>query len=280
MGYDVDYRENDVTAIDTATALTEQGADSPGAFIVPEHAGAITEIIITVGCDWTTDVIEGFTTAIRLTGPGLNAPESWIGGPVGLTTGATNIMTSSLIALPQRVLCNIPVVPGQKINCYAYMHGSADMGSLRVSVTLVYDGPEVGTARYFDYREGDTAAANTLVTLTNRGGAAEADFDVGSGEIVEVLVGTGGVVVAGPLAAIHAFHLSGNGLQTAGNYRFTGHSISVDADAGTIASQANIVPCVRYKVSIGTKTGKIRVQAQEIEDDVGTPSNIITFGYA
>ncbi len=276
--YDIDMREQDVTALDTATPLIDLGADAPGAFIVPSHAKAITEILIGAWPDYTADTLEGFTSAVRLSGPGLRAPESWIPGPTGMVGGVATTSAGLGIVKPMHYYCNIPVNGGQMISAAGFMHGSADMGSLRITCSLVYDGPNVGRWRYMDYREGDTAAANTGVALANRGGVAEGDFRPGSA-IVEVVVGVGGVPVAGPLAAPTIVQLTGSGLSVAGNYIFQGPGIYTQDDI-TASGDAKTCDMVKYECDIAVKTnGFIRATAQEINDDVGTPSHIIGLGY-
>ena len=277
MVNDVISREADITALDTATGLTELGADSPGAVVVPQ-SGAITEIRIGVGADLTADTLLGCSTALRITGSGLKGPESWIGGPVGQFAGAAATSATTLLTQPTTILCNIPVSPGGQLNLYGFMHGE-DVGSLRMMVTLVFDGPVRGQAKYFDYREADLAAANTPVTLNTRGGATENDFKVGNETIVEVHCGAGCKVVAGPLSATTLFELTGTGLNYPGPYQFQGHTITVSDDVA-ISGAANIEELVKYHTPITTRTGEIRVQAQEVEDDVGTPFAIIMFGFA
>lgn len=276
--YDLQYRENDVTALDTATGLTEKGADSPGAFVVPQHASLITEILIHASPDYTADGPYCYLAAVRLTGPGLNAPESWLVGPAGSTDGAAATTAGQGGPSPKRYVCAIPVTKGQRINAYGFMHSSADMGSLRVGVTLVFDGPVKGTARYYDYREGDTAAANTPVTLTGRGGVAEGDFETGNGTICDVSIVVGNCPVAGPLAATTMHKFSGNGLVVAGDYEFPGNSLFTQDDI-TISGTAWATLGLDFKASIATKSGTIRVQAQEIEDDVGTPTHGVCIGF-
>ena len=277
--YDIQFRENDVTALDTATGLTEKGADSPGAFVVPMHASAITEVMIGAVGDYTADAAHNFLAAVRLTGPGLNAPESWLIGPAGSTDGAA-ATTAGMGGTDniKRYVCNIPVVKGQRINAYGFMHGSADCGSIRVGVWLVFDGPVKGNAKYYDYREGDSAAANTPVTITGRGGIAEGDFDVGSGTICDVAVVVSNCPVAGPLAALTLHKFSGNGLVVAGDYEFAGNGLFTQDDI-TISGTSWTSTGIDYKTSISTKNGAIRVQVQEIEDDVGTPTHGVCLGF-
>lgn len=276
--YDLQFRENDVTALDTATGLTEKGADSPGAFTVPNHAAAITEIIIQAAPDYTADDEYNYLVGVRLTGSGLNAPESWLVGPAGFVSGAAATTAGMGHVEPTRYVCNIPVNKGKKINAYGYMHGSADCGSVRVGVTLIFDGDVKGKAKYYDYREGDTAAANTPVTLTGRGGVAEGDFQVSGGSICEVFINVSLCPVAGPLGALTLHKFSGNGLVVAGDYEFPGPGLFTQDDI-TISGTASDCNGMVFKGTIATQTGEIRVQAQEIEDDVGTPTHGVCLGF-
>jgi len=279
MPYDSDYREADVTALDTPTALTEQGADSPGAFDVPADARRITEILIQVAVDWTADSILGFSSAIRLSGAGITIGEGYFPGPVGATAGGTNVAPGLSINLqPQRYLVNIPVKGGGKINAHGYMHGE-DMGSLHVLCQLVYDGPQAGRIRDMDYREQDLTAANTLVNLNTRGGATEGDFKVAYSKIGEIFFGAGLKAVAGPLRLLPALHLSGNALVRSGNYKWVGNSGGQQDDIATLG-QSTLAWLVRYITDIDVKIGNtLRAQAQMLEDDAGTAYAIVGLGY-
>lgn len=274
MTYDTISRENDITALDTATNLTELGADSPGAVTVP-NASRITEIRIGVSADLTADTILGFSTGLHMYG---TCGDQWLAGPVGAVGGAAATSATLKIARPTKILCNIPVTPGGQINLVGFLHGE-DVGAIRMMVTLVFDGPVTGPCRRFDYREQDLAAANTPVTLNTRGGATEGDFKVAGETIKEVHVGAGLKATAGPLAATTHFKLSGNGLKIAGNYDFQGNTLCV-ADDVAISGTANIEDLVKYMTEIGVKSGQIRVQGQEVEDDVGTPYAMCMLGFA
>lgn len=273
MVYATISRENDITAVDTATGLTERGADSPGSIKVP-HSSAITEIRIGVAADWTADTLLGFSTGLHIYGSG--CAEQWVAGPVGATGGAAATSSGLNIAEPAVYPCNIPVIPGNEISLAGFMQGE-DCGSLRMMVTLVFDGPVKGKVKRFDYREVDLASANTPVTLSVRGGVTENDFKVGNETIVEVHVGAGCKVVAGPLAATTLFIITGAG--TKGNLEFQGNSITVQDDP-TISGATNVVSLVKYHTLIKTETGDLRVQGQEVEDDVGTPFSVCMLGFA
>lgn len=275
MVYDTVCRENDITALDTATNLTELGADSPAAVIVPDSS-MITEVRIGVAGDFTADTLLGFSTGLHMWG---SCGDQWLAGPVGNTCGAAGTSSGAVLASAVKILCAIPVKKGEQINLAGFMHGE-DVGSIRMMVTLVFDGPVKGTAKRFDYREQDLAAANTPVTLNTRGGATEHDFKVSGGEtIVEVHVGAGCKMVAGPLAATTHFKLSGNGLKVAGNYDFQGNSIHTQDDIAA-SGDTNVIPLEKYISRIETKSGQIRCQAQEVEDDVGTPYAVCMLGFA
>ena len=267
-------READITALDTATHLTELGADSPGAVIVP-NASRITEIRIGVGADLTADTLLGFSTGLHMWGA---CGEQWLAGPVGTVGGAAATSSGLKIAKPIQILCNIPVTPGAQINLDGFLHGE-DVGAIRMMVTIIFDGPVSGPCSRFDYREQDLASANTPVTLNTRGGATENDFKVSGGTIKEIYVGAGLKPVAGPLAATTHFKLSGNGLNVAGNYDYQGNTLSTQDDI-TASGALNIEDLVKYAVEISLKNGQVRVQAQEVEDDVGTPYAMCMLGFA
>jgi len=277
MVFNVISREADVTTLDTLTPLTEQGANSPGDITVPV-ASHITEIRVGIGADLTADTLEGCTVCLKVSGNGLNAPDSYIGVAACQFAGAAATSATTLLTNPIIIPCKIPVIPGNKIALDGVFHGE-DVGSLRIMATLVFDGDVVGTVKYFDYREADLAAANTPVTLANRAGKTENDFKVGSGQIVEVRVGCGNKPVAGPLAATTLFTFSGLGLAMKQELELQGNSISTQDDSA-ISGAAHIIPLALYKGKIPTKPGEIRVQAQEIEDDVGTPFAVCCLGFA
>jgi len=274
MVYDVVSRENDITALDTAANLTELGADSPSAIIVPD-ASHITEIRIGVSADLTADTLLGFSTGLHMFG---SCGDQWLAGPVGAVGGTATTSAGLKISKPTVIFCNIPVKKGEQINLQGFMHGE-DVGSLRMMVTVVFDGPIAGPCSRFDYREQDLASANTPVTLNTRGGVAEGDFKVSNETIKEVYVGAGNKPVAGPLAATTHFKLSGNGLRVAGNYDFQGNGLATQDDI-TASGALNIEDLVKYATEIGVKEGQVRVQAQEVEDDVGTPYAMCMLGFA
>ena len=60
-----DFREAPMAAVDTAYPLTQKGALTPGAFVVPKNAQRITAIKIFIS-GIATDVVTGSTCAVNL----------------------------------------------------------------------------------------------------------------------------------------------------------------------------------------------------------------------
>jgi len=279
MVYDSDYRENDISALDTKTALTEQGADSPGAFDVPVDARKITEILIAIGLDPTADTLLGFSSAIKLSGAGVKGlGEGCFPGPVGTICGAAGTSAGMVYKKAQRYLTNIPVKGGGKINVDGYMHGE-DIGNIHMLAQLVYDGPIQGRIIDMDYREQDLTAANTLVALNTKLGATEGDFKVAYSKIGEIFFGAGLKPVAGPLRMCPTLHLEGNALVRAGNYKWLGPSGGQQDDIA-VSGASIITDLEKYITDIDVKIGNtLRAKAQMIEDDAGTAYAIVGLGY-
>lgn len=271
-------RENDVTALDTKTSLTELGANSPGTVDVPQ-AGMLTGIKISVAPDWTADSLLGYSTAIQLEGSGIGGLQSYP-GPCGATGGAAATSSGLNIKNPQRYKVKIPVVPGQGIDIAGFLHGE-DIGSIRMAVTLEFDGVP-GIIKDMDYREADITAANTLTILANKLGRAEAYIQPSSRQIGEIHVNAGVKVVAGPLATVAVYELFGPAIPTGSVHEMVGPGISVQDDA-TISPTSNQVTSEVYQVPPGklvlTSGNRFQARCQGIEDDVGTIFAIMGIGY-
>jgi len=277
MPYDSDYREADLTALDTGVTLEEQGADSPGSFDVPMEAKLITEIIIGLGLDPTADSLLGFSSAVRLSGGGIDIGEGYFPGPVGTICGAAATSAGMVYAQPQRYKTKIPVNGGGAVKAEGYMHGE-DIGALHMTLQLIYDGVP-GKIIDMDYREADLTAANTLVTLNTRAGSTERDFNLAHPTIGEIHFGAGLKPVAGPLRFLPALHLSGAGLKEGGNYKFIGPSGGSQDDI-TISGASVIQQLTPFECDIAVKKGnKLRAQAQMLEDDAGTAYAIVGLGF-
>lgn len=275
---DSDYREEDITALDTPTLLNVQGADALGNFSVPGDAQFLTEVRITVSPDWTADALLGFSSGVQLSGGGLEAKIGAFGGPCGTVSGAATLSGGIGIADGTVYHTAIKVTGGGTIEARGCMLGE-DMGSLRMTVTLVYDGP-AGLIKDADYREADLTAANALVALQARQGANNNDFQV-IGPIGEIYLNGGLKPVAGPLACSTGFHFSGAGFLRSGNYKYTGPSFHT-ADDIALCGNSQVFSGIRYMtggIPVRSQTNLVRCQAQEIEDDVGTIFSIATLCY-
>jgi hypothetical protein len=266
--YDSDFRECPCAAVDTAYPMTQQGADTPGSFVVPTTASRITTIKIFIS-GLVTDVVTGTTCAVHLTGAGLTGiGEGWFVGPMLSQSGAAATSGGWAYGDGMMYKTNIPVKPGATFQADAVINGE-DPGTAHVLLWLEYDGVP-GRIVDGDYREIDIgAAANTLVTLADRGTtAAEGDFKP-RGNICEIVFGaaldpTGDA--ANGLVFAPALQLSGPGLVSAGNYKFLGPAGPTQPDTDVSGNGSAVVNPARYIVNIATKTGStIRAQAQNIE---------------
>ena len=268
MTYDTDYREAPLAAVDTAYPLTQQGADTPGAFVVPTTASRITAIKIFVS-GIAADVVTGTTFAIHITGGGVKLGNGWFVGPLCSLSGAAVTSGGFDYRGAMTYKTNIPVSPGGSFSADAFAHGE-DLGTAHLLLLVEYDG-DPGRIVDGDYREDDIgAAANTLVSLTHRGAAVdEGDFRP-TGTIIEVVFGAAldptGDAAAG-LVFAPAVQLSGPGLVQAGNYKFLGPAGPTQPDTDVAGNQSAIVHPERYMTNIATKAGNstIRAQAQNIE---------------
>ena len=282
MANDYDFRECPCAAVDTAYPMTQQGADTPGAFDVPTTASRITAIRIFIS-GLSTDVVTGTTCAVHLYGGGIVIGEGWFPGPLCSESGAAATSGGFAYAGSMIYKTNIPVKGGGKISADAFVHGE-DMGTAHMLLELEYDG-EPGRIVDCDYREDDIgAAANALVTLATRGAAvAEGDFKPAFGTICEIIVGaaldpTGDA--ANGLVFAPAFQLSGPGLMLAGNYKFLGPAGPTQPDTDVSGIQSVIINPERYLTNIRVKVGNaIRVQAQNIES-INPGHAIVAFCYA
>ena len=278
MVYQSDYRENTITALETATQITQVGADNVGQFVVPQNVSRITEILISAVPAWTVDTILGFTSVIKLSGD-LTISHGYFVGPAGSCGAAALTAPGGKFETPMRYLVNIPVKPGGLIKCEGFMCGE-DIGALHLLVNLVYDGIP-GPIVDMDVRSIDLTAANTLVTLTERADATvEGDFATAGRTIKEVYVVAGAKITAGNAAVGLAFHVTGPGLMGS-EQKFIGPGISINDDTASLG--ADLVNPLRYICGLSgipTKVGnKVRVQAQMIEGDVGTAYSMIGFAY-
>lgn len=269
MVYDVDYREVAGAAVDTAYTMTAKGADTPGAFVVPTTANRITELRLKLGGISATDVVMGMTWGVHLYGSGIELSEGWFAGNAFSTSGAAATSGGQQSDKGMIYKTNIPVRPGGLFNADAFFWGE-DTGTAQACLVVVYDGVP-GKIRDGDVREVDIgAAANTLVTLANRGAAvAEGDFRPGYTRIVEIVCGAAPDPLGDAAAGLNfgpTFQLSGPGLLHAGNYSFAGNWGMMQPDTDVAGDQTAFHELDRYECDIAVKRGdSIRAQAQNIE---------------
>jgi len=267
MPYDTDYREAPLAAIDTAYALTQKGADTPGAFLVPANASRITAIRIGFG-SLCQDVYVGTTSAVHLYGGGIEIGEGYFVGPMSAMGSAANTSGHVLQTDPMIYRTNIQVKGGGSISAEAFMHGE-DPVSGHVMLLLEYDGIP-GRIVDSDYREETAgAAANTYTRLGVRGaGVAEQDF-LPSGPIGEVIAGfivdpDGHATASYTIAP--EIQLTGKGLKVSGNYNFAAAWGGIGPDTDISGGDLLINPSRYVTPGIEINAGnRIRASAQNIE---------------
>lgn len=261
-----DYRECPCAAVDTAYAMTQQGANTPGAFIVPKNAQYITALKIFIS-GISTDVVTGTTCAVHLVG--LNG-DQWWPGPLCSESGAAATSGGFAYADAMIYQTKIPVTGVTQFDAEAFVNGE-DLGTAHMLLQVEYDGVP-GRASQCDYREDDIgAAANTLVALVTRGAAAAAgNFRPNGRTIVEVVFGaaldpTGDA--ANGLVFAPALHLQGGGLIAGGPYRFLGPAGPTQPDTDVSGNQSTIVALSRVIPGSGIRTqiGEVEATSQNIE---------------
>lgn len=279
MPYYADYREQTITALETATFLNAQGADTPGNFVVPANASRITEIIISLAAEATVDNIMGASSCIHIHGGGVKLPVGFFLGPTFITGGAGATTPGGGFYLPFRIQTNIPVQPGE-FRIDGFMMGE-DVGAIHMCVGIIYDGIP-GKIIDGDIRNIDLTTTNTLVTMTERADATvEGDIKPPYRLIGEIHFGCGAKVTAGNDAVSTALHLTGEGLIIAGNYKWVGPAIAINDDTA-ISLNCVVTNPMRYVCGAGIPVKlntAIRFQAQMLEGDVGTAWAVVGVGY-
>jgi len=277
MPYFADYREQTITALETATHINAQGGDTPGQFVVPANVSRITEIVIGLAAEATVDNIMGASTCIHIHGGGVRLPVGYFAGPTFVTGGAAATTAGGGFANPFRIQTNIPVSPGT-FRVDGFMCGE-DVGAIHMTVGIVYDGVP-GKIIDGDIRSLDLATVNTLYTLTERADATvEGDIKPPYTRIVEIHFAVGAKVTAGNDAISTALHLTGEGLLIAGNYKWLGPAISINDDTA-IGLNVTVTEPMVHKVNIPVKRNTaIRFQAQMLEGDVGTAWSMVGVYY-
>lgn len=265
--YDTDFRECPCAAVDTKYPMTQKGANTPGSFVVPSTARAITGIRIQIS-GIVTDVVMGATCAVHLQGL---AGEQWWVGPLLSVAGAAATSGGFDYRDGMRYKTNIPVIGGQQIDAEAVVNGE-DVGTAHMLLELEYDG-EAGQLRDSDYREGDIgAAANTLVDLIARADNAAAGNIKPAGKTIKEIVFGAALDPTGDaangLVFAPAMKLTGAGLVNAGNYDLIGPAGPTQPDTDVSGGQQVVCNPTRRMCGAGIATkngGEIVVSAQNIE---------------
>jgi hypothetical protein len=160
-----------------------------------------------------------------------------------------------------------------------------DMGDLHGLLTVLYDAPRRPTpippVIVSDFREGDLAAANTIVELTGAGpGIATGQFKVPAGKPRIIGLATAvGMDFAGGTRFAHQFELDGQGLfgreVPLRWHGWTGYQ-RLDTDGfASLFDSPELIP-----VALKSRPGfNIRAQAQMVEDDYGAGSAAIGILY-
>lgn len=261
-----DFRECPLAAVDTAYPLTQMGALTPGAFIVPKNAQRITAIKIFVS-GISTDVVTGTTFAVELRGI---KGDQWYVGPMVSESGAAATSGGFDYRDGMTYQTNIDVSGVGQFDAFCYANGE-DMGTAHLLLVIEYDGVP-GRIKESDYREIDIgAAANTPVAVVDRGAtAAQGNFKPKGRTVVEIVFGaaldpTGDA--ANGLVFAPALELSGNALLTGGPYRFVGPSGPTQPDTDVSGNQSAIVNPHRIIPGAGIRTqdGDLIASAQNIE---------------
>lgn len=280
MVYHSDYREQTITALETATFLDAKGADTPGNFVVPSNVNRITEIVIGIAPEATVDNIMGASVCIHIHGGGVKLPVGYFPGPTFVTGGAAATTPGGGFYNPFRIQTNIPVTKGGEFRIDGFMCGE-DVGAIHMTVTIVYDGIP-GKVIDCDVRSIDLTATNTLTTLTERADATvEGDIKPPYSLIGEIMFAVGAKITAGNDAISTALHMTGPGIVIAGPYEWTGPAIAINDDTAISLNCVVTHPMV-YKCGLGIPVRHgtaIRFQAQMLEGDVGTAWSMVGVGY-
>lgn len=263
-----DYREAVMTDDNVAVALTAQGANTPGAFIVPKGAQYITAIKIKVS-GIVADVITGNTMTVHLIGlPG----QQWYAGPLLSNSGAAATSGGFMYHKGEVYQTKIPVAGVAQFDAEAIFQGD-DPGQLHCGLQVEYDGVP-GVIVDADVREiAIGAAANTLLALTTRGTSTTAgNFKTNGRPIREIRFGAAldpeGNATAG-LVWMPALHLDGNGLVTTNKpIKLLGPSGPTQPDTDVAGNQSAVVELERIvpgPMGIATQNGEVEASAQNIE---------------
>ena len=128
------FREGEITALDTFTAITGACGDAVNnAVSVPPKVGSIKVIRVSHAQDGSTAGVG--TYAVKLTGDGLDIQQLFSVG------GWSNVGTETGTALDNpvtEIAVDIPVNQNGTISIFGGFGGSADAGTVSMGVELVF----------------------------------------------------------------------------------------------------------------------------------------------
>ncbi len=128
-------REGEITALDTFTSLTGANGDSTNnAISVPPKVSSIRTIRVSTTSDSGGAAGCG-SMNLKLTGDGLDVQQMFsVGGWSNVGTETSTSETSGVT----EIACNIPVNQNGIISVFGGFSGSADAGTVSMSVELMF----------------------------------------------------------------------------------------------------------------------------------------------
>ena len=249
MPTQTDMREAVVTAVDSFTKLTGDGAGGTlQDMTVPVWANSIKHIAVTAGIDGATGL---GNVLVKLTGA------TKFGDQILAMCGHANIGTTVSIAgeRTQRDV-DIPVIPGKALEIWGAFAGG-DTGSPELGVTVTFS-EKSGSHRYVT-RQGAPATVDVWATLGTENGTTAVNDHITQGSKIDQIwvVAAYGATTQEPIA-IYA-RIQGVGGCIAGNEHVFGACSYLVSD-GTLADGA-IFEGMVYDVDIACTPGTVRVQA-------------------
>ena len=263
-----DMREGVVTAVDTWTKLTGDGAGGTLQDItVPKWANSIKHLAITAGVDGAA--AQG-NILVKLTGATKK------GDQILAIAGHSNIGTTVAIAGEKiQMDVDIPVEPGKALELYGCFAGG-DTGSPELGIGVTFS-EKTGTHAYVT-RQAAPATADVWATLNTENGVTTVNDHITQGRKIDQVwvIASYGATAAEPLA-VYA-RIQGVGGCIAGNeHTFCGPSFLVSD--GTLADGCFFEP-MKYDVEIPCASGTVRIQAVSSGATVTTdPEVAVTLVY-
>jgi len=268
MPTQTDTREGVVTAVDTFTKLTGDGAGGTLQDItVPNWANSIKHIAVTAGVD---DAAVSGNILVKLTGA-TRFGDQIIGMGAHMNIGTT--VGLALAPLQQDV--DVPVIPGKALELYGAYAGG-DTGSPELGITVTFS-EKSGSHRYVT-RQGTLTTVDVWNTLSTENGTTAVNDHITQGSKIDQVIISVGIVPTAAEPVAHYARIQGVGGCLQGNEHTFGAQ-SYICSAGTIADCAlsgNMV----YDVDIACAPGTVRVQGVKSgAASTGVPEMAVTLVY-